>query len=221
MPSYSNVGSIVPSPQPIELRDLSTAGHQIFIRFATGGLFGAGFDGVYTVTIGHRPRISPSPSHRHPCPAHHQRLTALIPMVSGGYSVINSNNVSTILLQHTGNHNLVAGEQVWIKFLTTNRRHSRRQRPLHDRRRQRPQFLPRHHHARHFHRLAGHQRHGRLSAQARASQWTRNGTVNLGFSTWNLGKTDNSSTRRLSIPPQFSISSTPTIASPARSPKRA
>lgn len=95
----------------------TTAGHQIHLRFTGGGLSGTGYDGVYTISTATTGSFTVTLAST---PADGTGGSAVIPRLAGGYSVSTTGGVSTILIQHAGNHNLVAGDQVQIKFLLLN-----------------------------------------------------------------------------------------------------
>jgi len=108
--SYSSAGSTVTITA-----STYTAGHQLYLKFASGGLLGAGFDGVYTiatasassftVTLGSAPANTSG--------------TCLIPRLSGGYTV-SSEGGTSITVSTIGNHNLNVGDQIQIDFRTFN-----------------------------------------------------------------------------------------------------
>ena len=111
-PSYSVSGTTV----TVNLSG-TTAGHQIYVKFTSGGLAGAGYDGVYTITSAVSGSFNVTLAST---PASSIGGNALIPRLAGGYNVTTSGGVSTIAIQHSGNHNLVPGDQVQVKFLLLN-----------------------------------------------------------------------------------------------------
>ncbi len=92
------------------------AGQKLYVKFSSGGLLGAGFDGVYpiatassnsfTISLGSSPAATSG--------------SVLIPRLTGGYKVTTAAGESTILFQTTGNHNLSVGDQVQINILVAN-----------------------------------------------------------------------------------------------------
>jgi uncharacterized protein (DUF1800 family) len=93
-----------------------TTGHQLYVKFSTGGLSGGTFDKAYTIssttTSTFTIALTGSPAAT--------SGSVYIPRFSGGYNITNSGSVSTISLQTTGNNDLNVGDQVWIDFLVTN-----------------------------------------------------------------------------------------------------
>ncbi len=110
-PAYNNIGNTVTITASGYI-----AGHQLYLKFSSGGLAGAGFDGVYPITSASGTSftvgLGSSPSNT--------SGNVLIPRLSGGYTVTASGNVSSISLQTSTNHNLNIGDQVQIDFLITN-----------------------------------------------------------------------------------------------------
>ena len=161
------------------------AGHQVYLKFSTGGLATGAFDGVYTIASAGSSFTVTLPS----SPANTSGV-ALIPRLSGGYNVTNSGGVSTILIQHSGNHNLEPNDLVQINFLinnpgtpaasgvysvtSVNGPNSFRVTS--------PGTIS-----------SGSQGStGMVAYPLKASQWTRSGTATLNYSTWSMGGTDNS-----------------------------
>jgi uncharacterized protein (DUF1800 family) len=110
-PNYSSVGNTV-----TVTASGFAAGDQVYIKFTSGGLAGAGFDGPYTVATaaGSNFNVTLTSS-----PANASGAT-MIPRLTGGYNVTTTAGVLSILLQTSGNHNLSVGESVQVKFLVTN-----------------------------------------------------------------------------------------------------
>lgn len=110
-PNYTSVGNTV----TISSSGL-TAGDQLYVKFSSGGLAGAGFDKIYPVASStgsvFTVILASSPANT--------SGVSLIPKLTGGYNVTTTGGVSTILLQTSGNHNLEAPDQVQINFLVTN-----------------------------------------------------------------------------------------------------
>jgi uncharacterized protein (DUF1800 family) len=160
------------------------AGHRIYLRFSTGGLAGGAFDGVYTIaTAGSSFTVTLASS-----PPNTSGV-ALIPRLSGGYRVSNSGGVSTILIQHSGNHNLSPGDSVQIHFRISN------------------QGTPAQSAVYAVTTINGPNSFqvtsptaissgsqgssGMYAYPLKASQWTRSGTATVDPSTWSVGNTDN------------------------------
>jgi len=97
-----------------------TAGHQLYIKFTSGSLLNAGYDGIYTVQNGtggntitnFTVTLSSSP------PGTTSGGT-LIPKLSGGYTVTTAGNQSTITLQTANNFDVKVGDQIQVDFLVT------------------------------------------------------------------------------------------------------
>lgn len=94
-----------------------TAGHQVYVKFYTNGLAGGAFDGVYTITSATASTFTITLTGSPPATS---SGTAYIPRFTGGYNITNAGNVSTISVQTSGNHNLKAGDSVWIDILVAN-----------------------------------------------------------------------------------------------------
>ena len=178
-PSYSSAGNTV-----TVTASNYVAGQQLYLKFSSGGLLGAGFDGVYTiasagtnftVTLGSSPPNTGG--------------VVLIPRLTGGYNVTTSGSVSSIALQTSGNHNLNVGDQVQIDFLVTNSGT-----PAQDA----------------VYTVAGvggpnvfsvttptqitngsQGSNGMFAYPLAASPWTRDGTLTVNLSTWNIGYSQN------------------------------
>ncbi len=195
VPNYTSVGNTVTLTHSqltsgIQAAATGIPASQVFIRFASGGLVGAGYDRVYTVESATATEFTITLTATTP-PAN-TNGTALIPSVSGGYNVTTSGSASTILIQHSGNHNLVAGDPVFVRFLVTNPGTpapsglysvASVNGPNSFRITTTPAVTN------------GSQGTGGMVGyplKLDATQWTRSGTVTLGFSTWNLSRTDNS-----------------------------
>ena len=162
-----------------------TPGYRVYLKFSTNGLYGGEFDGVYTVvsatsnnftvTLGSSPANTSG--------------VALIPSLSGGYSVSTSGGVSTIFVQHTGNHNMLPGDSVQIRFLLNNAGIPAQSGVYtvasvngpNSFRVTSPTVISN-----------GTQGSGGMIAYPlKASQWNRDGTVMVDPSTWSVGSTDN------------------------------
>ncbi len=92
-------------------------GQPVFLKFASGGLLGAGLDKTYTVsgtTATAFTVILPS------LPASLVSGKVLIPKITGGYKVTTANNVSTITFYTAGSHNLSIDDTLQIDFQITN-----------------------------------------------------------------------------------------------------
>ncbi len=107
-PTYNSTGDIVTITASGYV-----AGHQLYLKFSSGGLLGAGYDGIYTiasatgtnftVTLGSAPSNTSG--------------IVLIPRLIGRYAVTSSGSVSSISFLTSVNHNLNVGDQVQINFL--------------------------------------------------------------------------------------------------------
>lgn len=161
------------------------AGHQLYLKFSTGGLAGGAFDGVYTIASATSSAFTVTLASSPP----NTTGSALIPRLSGGYNVSNSGGVSTILIQHSGNHNLVVGDQVQI-HIRINNTGTPAQSGVYtvvsingpnSFRVTSPTVIS-----------SGSQgSSGMYAYPLKASQWTRNGTATVDPSTWSVGNTDN------------------------------
>jgi hypothetical protein len=93
------------------------AGRQMYVRFTTGSLAGQGFDGLYNIT-------STDATHVYftlgSTPTGTAGGNALIPRFTGGYNIINASGTSTIYIQTNVAHSLKVSDPVWIDFLVTN-----------------------------------------------------------------------------------------------------
>lgn len=94
-----------------------TAGHQLYVKFYNGTLAGGTYDGVYTITSAAASTFTITLTGSPPATS---SGTAYIPRFTGGYNITTTGGVSTISLQTSGNHNLKAGDQVWIAILVAN-----------------------------------------------------------------------------------------------------
>lgn len=94
-----------------------TAGHQVYVKFYNNGLAGGAYDGVYTITSATSSTFTITLTGSPPATS---SGTAYIPRFTGGYNITTTGGVSTISLQTNGNHNLKAGDQVWIDILVAN-----------------------------------------------------------------------------------------------------
>jgi uncharacterized protein (DUF1800 family) len=93
-----------------------TAGQQLYVKFTSGSLLGAGYDTVYivqtassgtlTITLGSTPVGTTGGS-------------TMIPSLSGGYTVTTIADQSTITLQTANSFDVKVGDQVWVDFLVT------------------------------------------------------------------------------------------------------
>ncbi len=93
------------------------AGDKVQVKFATGGLAGAGFDGLKTVVsvaTGNFTVTLPS------SPASTTAGSALMGRFSAGYAITANGSGSAISLQLAGAHNLAPGDKVYINFLLVN-----------------------------------------------------------------------------------------------------
>jgi hypothetical protein len=93
------------------------AGHQLYVKFFSGGLAGGTYDGVYTITSAAASTFTITLTGSPPATS---SGVAYIPRFTGGYNITTSGGVSTISLQTNGNHNLKAGDSVWIDILVAN-----------------------------------------------------------------------------------------------------
>jgi uncharacterized protein (DUF1800 family) len=93
------------------------AGDQIYVKFTTGSLAGGTFDKVYTVGA---PAGSNFTIPLDSSPVGTTGGSCLVPKLVSGYNVTGTAGSQTITIQTTGNHNLVAGDQVQLKFTTLN-----------------------------------------------------------------------------------------------------
>ena len=110
-PNYSSVGNTV---------TVNSSGYvatqKVYLKFSSGTLHGAGFDGVYTITSATASNFTITlPS----SPADDSG-GVLIPRLKGGYIVTTTSGVSSIAVQTSASHNLSVGDSVQIRFLVTN-----------------------------------------------------------------------------------------------------
>jgi hypothetical protein len=161
------------------------AGYQLYLKFATGGLAGGAFDGVYMIASASSNSFTVTLASSPP----NTDGIALIPRLGGGYNVSNSSGVSTILIQHSGNHNLVVDDAVQIHIRLNNQGTPA----------QSGVYTVTSINGPNSFRIAsptvissGSQgSSGMYAYPLKASQWTRSGTVTVDPSTWSVGNTDN------------------------------
>lgn len=92
-------------------------GHQLYIKFTSGSLLGAGYDGIYTiqsVTGGSSPNFTVTLSSSPPGTT---GGSTMLPKLSGGYTVTTAGNNSTITLQTANNFDVKVGDQIQVDFL--------------------------------------------------------------------------------------------------------
>jgi len=94
------------------------SGRQIYLKFITGSLYNAGFDGLYTIAS--FPDISHFTVTLASSPPGSTGGNVLFPRFTGGYNITNAGGVSTISVQTNFAHDLKVGDSVWIDFLVTN-----------------------------------------------------------------------------------------------------
>ena len=92
-------------------------GHQLYIKFTSGSLLNAGFDGVYTVQSSTASNFTVTLASS---PAGSTGGSTMIPKLTGGYTVTTVGNNSTITLQTAANFDLQVGDQIQVDFLVTN-----------------------------------------------------------------------------------------------------
>lgn len=110
-PSYNSVGNTVTITASGYI-----AGEQLYVQFATNGLAGAGFDGVYPIATATASTFTITlPS----APANASG-TCYIPRLTGGYTVTTVTTTSTITVATSGNHDLNVGNQVQLAFTVFN-----------------------------------------------------------------------------------------------------
>ena len=114
--------------------------------------------------------------------------STLIPRLTGGYNVINDGGSLSILIQHSGNHNLEVGDSVQIKFLILNPGTPAQSAVYtvasvngpNSFRVTSPSVI-----------TNGSQGSGGMVAYPlKASQWNRSGTATVDPSTWSVGSSD-------------------------------
>ena len=110
-PAYNSVGSTVTITASGYV-----AGQQLYVQFTTGGLAGAGFNSVYAITTATATNFTITLAS---APASTSG-TCFIPRTTGGYSVSTVSTTSTINVATSGNHNLNAGDQVQLDFTVFN-----------------------------------------------------------------------------------------------------
>jgi uncharacterized protein (DUF1800 family) len=161
------------------------AGRQMYVKFTTGSLAGQGYDGLYNIT-------STDATHVYftlgSAPTGTTGGNAIIPRFTGGYNIVNASGTSTIYIQTNVAHSLKVGDPVWIDFLVTNA------------------GTPAVSQAYNVASVgpspntftvtvtpsvsAGSQSTtGQAVYPLAIDTWTRNGTCNVNFSTWNMGYT--------------------------------
>jgi uncharacterized protein (DUF1800 family) len=166
-------------------------GDQLYISFTSGGLSGAGSVNHAPYTISAVTATSFSvvlPS----VPSVTTGGSCLIPRLSSGYNVTTAAGIQTILIQTSGNHNLVAGDSVYLKFAVLN------------------SPLPAINAVYSVYEIAGPnsfkvlpQPSGSMITNGsqgsnsvivyplKGSHWTRSGTVTVELNTWGIGSTPN------------------------------
>jgi len=92
-------------------------GDQVYVKFTSGGLAGAGYDGIYTVGTPSGTKFTvPLAS----IPTNGTGGSCLVPKLTSGYVVTGSAGTQSIRIQTTGNHNLMTADSVQLDFLLTN-----------------------------------------------------------------------------------------------------
>ena len=110
-PAYNSVGSTVTITASGYV-----AGQQLYVQFTTGGLAGAGFNGVYPIATATATNFTITLAS---APANTSG-TCFIPRTTGGYSVSTVSTTSTITIATSGNHNLNVSDQVQLDFTVFN-----------------------------------------------------------------------------------------------------
>ncbi len=93
-----------------------TAGQQLYVQFSSGGLLVGGFNGIYPITTATATNFTITLAS---APANASG-SCLIPRLTGGYSVSTVSTTSTITVATASNHNLNAGAQVQLDFTVFN-----------------------------------------------------------------------------------------------------
>ena len=94
-----------------------STGDQIYVKFTSGGLAAAGYDGVYTVGAPSGSKFTVTLAST---PGNGTGGSCLVPKLASGYTIAGSAGAQSILIQTTGNHHLVAADLVQLDFLVTN-----------------------------------------------------------------------------------------------------
>jgi len=109
--NYNSVGSTVTITA-----NGYVAGQQVYLKFASGGLYANSLDKAYNIASNTGPSftvtLASSPSNT--------SGSVLIPRLTGGYNVTSNGSVSNISFQTNVSHNVKAGDSVQINFLVTN-----------------------------------------------------------------------------------------------------
>ncbi len=166
------------------------AGHQLYVKFYSGPLAGAGYDGVYTIASATSSNFTITLTGSPPATS---SGTAYIPRFTGGYNITTASNVSTISLQTNGNHNLSVGDSVWIDILVGNSPTAAPSQVYTVASVPRPnQFTV---------TITPAVTNGSQSTSGQAvyplsaAQWTRSGGCTVQFGTWNMGYSQNDLTQ--------------------------
>lgn len=110
-PSYNSAGNTVTITASGYI-----AGQQLYVQFASGGLLGAGFNGVYSVATAAASTFTITLAS---APANTSG-TCFVPRLTGGYTVTTVTTTSTITVATSGNHDLNVGDQVQLAFTVFN-----------------------------------------------------------------------------------------------------
>ncbi len=158
------------------------AGQSVYLKFSSGGLYGSSLDGVYPITSSATNTFTITLASTPP----NTSGNVLIPRLTGGYNVTTSGSTSSISFQTSGSHNLSIGDQVQINFLVTNLG-TAAQSSIYQ-----VDTVPG---PNSFTVITpttitngSQSSNGMVAYPLAASYWTRNGTVTVDLSTWNIGK---------------------------------
>jgi hypothetical protein len=190
-PSYSIGGT---GNQTVTINsNVFLAGDHVYIQFTSGSLLGAGYDGVYTIANGTGGNTSTNCTiSLASSPPGTVSGNVLIPRLTGGYTVTTAAGNSTITLQTANNFDLKATDSVWVDFLVTisplgapSQMYTVSAVPGNNLVTvQAPTVL-----------TAGTEStNGMVAYPQTITNQTRQGTVNVDFSTWNINNTTTNST---------------------------
>ncbi len=111
-PNYTSAGNTVTVTSSGYI-----AGHSLYVKFSSGGLLGAGFDGAYVIAAATGTTFTLTlPS----SPANTSGACLIPRVVGAGYTVVTNGAVSTVTVVTGGNHGLNVSDQVQLDFTAFN-----------------------------------------------------------------------------------------------------
>jgi uncharacterized protein (DUF1800 family) len=166
------------------------AGNSIYLYFASGGLLGAGYDGVYSITSATTNNFTVTLASN---PGTTTGGTAYWPQFTGGYTVTTSAGVSTITFQSNGTNDIQQGDSIWINFLVPLSPHgaTSQQYTVQDTSATKSSLQPNEFTVQVSSTLTtgNESSNGYAAYPLTVASWNRHGTATLDFSTFGLGYT--------------------------------